>query len=67
MGATLVDKGVNFVVYSENAERIEVLLFDDPESSSPTMRLPLVRQPGTSLWTLFVSGLGIGQHYGYVA
>lgn len=67
MGATLIDNGVNFVVYSENAERIEVLLFDNPESESPTMRLPLYRQTGSNLWTLFVAGIGIGQHYGYIA
>lgn len=67
MGATLTDNGVNFVVYSENATRIEILLFDDPESSMPTMRFPMTRQNGTNLWTIYVSGIGIGQYYGYVA
>ena len=32
MGAYLIDDGVNFTVYSERAERIELLLFDDPSS-----------------------------------
>ena len=33
MGAVMVDGGVNFTVYSENATRIELLLFDDPEAN----------------------------------
>lgn len=67
MGATIVDNGVNFVVYSENATRMEILLFDDPESNNPTMRLPLTRHPNSALWTIYVQGIGIGQHYGYIA
>lgn len=30
LGATIVDQGVNFSVYSKNATRLELLLFDDP-------------------------------------
>jgi pullulanase/glycogen debranching enzyme len=41
LGPTLVDKGVNFGVYSERAERMEVLLFDDPESNLPTRQFPM--------------------------
>lgn len=67
MGATIVDAGINFVVYSENAERIEVLLFDDPESNAPTMRIPLERRFGSNYWSTYVEGIGVGQHYGYVA
>ena len=35
MGPTIVDGGVNFAVYSENADRVELLLFEDPESDLP--------------------------------
>ena len=65
LGATLVDKGVNFAVYSERADRIEVLLFDDPESNEPTRQFPLERFG--DVWNLYVEGLGPGQHYGFVA
>ena len=65
MGPTLIDDGVNFCVYSERAERIELLLFDDPESTRPTWQIPLV-QNGT-VWNIYVEGIGKGQHYGYVA
>ncbi len=65
LGPTLVDKGINFSVYSEHAERIEVLLFDDPESNQPTKQFPLQRFG--DVWNLYVEGIGVGQHYGYVA
>ncbi len=65
MGPTLVDRGVNFATYSERAERIELLLFDDPESNRPTKRFPMVRFG--NVWNLYVEGIGVGQHYGFVA
>ena len=34
MGATQIDRGVHFAVYSENATRLELLLFDDPNPIS---------------------------------
>ena len=66
LGPTLVDKGVNFGVYCERAERIEVLLFDDPESH----RCPPASSRWTrfgDVWNVYVEGVGVGQHYGYVA
>lgn len=68
MGPTLIDGGVNFAVYSESAERIELMLFEDPESELPTRQIPLTRASETSaLWNVFVEGVGVGQHYGYIA
>ena len=65
MGPTLIDRGVNFAVYSENATRIEILLFDDPESELPAQQYEMERTG--DIWNLYIEGLGIGQHYGYVA
>ena len=65
LGPTLVDKGINFGVYSERAERIEILLFDNPESPLPTRQFPLTRIG--DVWNLHIEGIGVGQHYGYVA
>ena len=65
MGPTIIDRGVNFAVYSEAAERIELLLFDDPESELPTQQYEMTRQG--DVWNLYVEGLGLGQHYGYIA
>ncbi|MBM4778111.1 MAG: glycosyl hydrolase, partial [Archangiaceae bacterium] len=64
MGPTLIDKGVNFAVYSERAERIELLLFDNPESSTPTRQFPMKRFG--DVWNLYVEGIGVGQHYGFI-
>jgi len=52
-------------VFSENATRIELALFDEPDSSQPTQQF-LMEQYG-DVWNLYVEGLGVGQHYGYVA
>ncbi len=65
MGPTLIDGGTNFTVYSERAERVELLLFEDPESDLPTQQVVLNRTG--SVWNGFVEGVGLGQHYGYIA
>ena len=65
MGPTLIDQGVNFCTYSESATRIDLLLFDEPESELPTQQFELTRTG--DLWCLYVEGIGAGQHYGYVA
>ncbi len=65
LGATLVDKGANFAVYSENATRVELLLFEDPESALPTRNYEMQRFG--SVWNIYVEGVGVGQHYGFIA
>ena len=65
LGPMLIDKGVNFGVYSERAERIELLLFDNPESPLPTRQFPLT-QFG-DVWNVHIEGIGVGQHYGFIA
>jgi len=65
MGPVIIDQGVNFCVWSERATRIDLLLFDDPESELPVQQFPLTRTG--DLWTLYVEGIGLGQHYGFIA
>ncbi len=65
LGPTIVDKGVNFGIYSERAERIELLLFDNPEAALPTRQFPMERFG--NVWNLHVEGIGVGQHYGFIA
>ena len=69
LGPTLIDvdgkRGVNFGVYSENATRMEILLFDDPEANRATRQFPLTRFG--DVWNIFIEGIGVGQHYGFVA
>jgi isoamylase len=65
LGATRVDRGVNFGVYSEAAERVHLYLFDDPEAELPTRDIEMTRFG--DVWNVYVEGVGLGQHYGFVA
>jgi len=65
LGPTVVDRGVNFGVYSENATRIDVLLFDGPDDARPTRQFEMSRFD--NVWNLHIEGIGNGQLYGYVA
>ncbi len=65
MGPILDPSGTNFAVYSEHAERLDLLLFDDPESDQPAKTFPMHRFG--DVWSIFVEGVGLGQHYGFRA
>ncbi|MCB9780806.1 MAG: glycosyl hydrolase [Alphaproteobacteria bacterium] len=65
MGPTMVDGGVNFATFSARAERIDLLIFEDPESDLPTREFPMTREG--DVWNVFVEGIGVGTHYGYRA
>ncbi len=65
IGPTYVDKGVNFALYSENATRLELLLFEDPESNRPARTYEMTRYG--DVWSVYVEGVGPGQHYGFRA
>lgn len=63
LGATWDGRGVQFAVYAEDADAVEVLLFDtayDPEPAR-TLRLPERTGP---VWHGYVPGIGVGQRYG---
>lgn len=65
LGPTTIDRGVNFGTFSEAAERIDLLLFDDPDASEPIQRFEMDRFG--DVWNLYVEGIGDGQLYGFVA
>src|SRR5271169_6928011 len=69
LGATIVNGGVNFNVFSRNAAAIELLLFDQEDDSRPSRVIPL--DPATSrsyhYWHVFVPEIQPGQLYGYRA
>jgi isoamylase len=69
IGATAQPGGVNFSVYSRNASAIELLLFDAPESATPSqvIRLDPEQNRTYHYWHIFVEGIGAGQLYGYRA
>jgi glycogen operon protein len=69
LGATIVNGGVNFSVFSRNAGGIELLLFDREDNAQPSRVIPLDPAANRSYhyWHAFVPGLQPGQLYGYRA
>jgi isoamylase len=69
LGATLVNGGVNFSIFSKHATRIELLLFDDERDTRPATVITLdPRQHKTyHYWHTFVPNLKAGQLYAYRA
>jgi isoamylase len=64
LGATWDGRGVNFAVYSEHAQAIELCLFDRPDATVERVRLPLLEQTD-HVFHGYVPGLKPGQLYGY--
>jgi len=69
IGATLVDGGANFSVFSRSADFIELLLFDRADDSRPSrvIRMDPCVNRTYHYWHLFVPGLEVGQIYGFRA
>lgn len=63
LGATVVDGGVNFALYSRNASAVQLLLFDKP-NDEPTDIIQ-VQNRDKFIWHVEVLGVGAGQLYGY--
>ena len=61
LGATWDGQGANFALFSANAERVELCLFDD---AGVETRVP-VTQRSQFVWHVYVSGVAVGQRYGY--
>ena len=69
LGATVFVGGVNFSVFSRQASRVELLLFDDVAASEPARVIELEVRTHRSYhyWHVFVPSLGPGQIYAYRA
>ena len=67
LGATVDPEGVNFCIFSEHAEAIELLLFDEANAPQPSRVIKLDPQENKTFyyWHVFVPGIGAGQIYGY--
>lgn len=63
LGATLVDEGVNFALYSKHASDVFLLLFDRPEGE-PTDIIQLSTRT-KYVWHVCVQGIHAGQLYGF--
>jgi glycogen operon protein len=69
LGATVFPDGVNFSLFSRDAIRVELLLFDRADDGTPAQSITLdPRQNRTyHYWHAFISGIGPGQLYGFRA
>src|SRR4051794_15103895 len=68
LGATPVDGGVNFSVYANRADAIDLLLFDSVDAAPVrTIRLDSVRHRTHHYWHAWIPGLQPGQIYAYRA
>jgi glycogen operon protein len=67
LGATVVDGGVNFSVFSRNAAGVALLFFDHEDDARPArvIRLDAATNRTYHYWHVFVRGVQPGQIYGY--
>jgi isoamylase len=67
IGATVIDGGVNFCLFSRTAEGVSLLLFDHEADAAPTRVIDLdpVLNHTYHYWHVFVPGLRSGQLYGF--
>ncbi len=61
LGATWDGEGVNFALYSESAEAVELCLFDEAGAET---RVPVAQQTAF-VWHAYLPGVRPGQRYGY--
>jgi isoamylase len=64
LGATWEGEGVNFALFSENATKVELCLFDPEDPRRETERHTL-REVTGHVWHGYLPGVGPGQLYGY--
>jgi glycogen operon protein len=62
LGASVDDRGINFALFSANAERVELCLFDVDGRETARITLP---EYTNEIWHGRVPGLAPGQLYGY--
>jgi isoamylase len=63
-GATWDGAGVNFALFSENATRVELCLFDSADAGRETARINL-REQTDQVWHAYLPEVRPGQLYGY--
>ncbi len=64
LGATWDGKGVNFALFSENASKVELCLFDSPEATHESVKIRMPEQTDL-VWHAYLPDIRPGQLYGY--
>lgn len=62
LGATYDGKGVNFALFSENATKVELCLFDENENET---RIELPNRSEDGIWSGYLPDAKPGMRYGY--
>lgn len=63
IGATVTPEGVNFALFSANAEKVEVCLFE-PSGTRELARIPLPERT-SDIWHGLIPEVNVGDLYGY--
>ena len=63
-GATWDGQGVNFSIFSEHGEAVELCLYDHPEAATETHRIAM-RERTDLIWHCYLPDARPGQLYGY--
>ncbi len=64
LGATWTGSGVNFALFSQNATKVELCLYDPGDLTKETERIP-VTEVNDQVWHVFLPEIKPGQPYGY--
>src|SRR5712692_5573502 len=64
LGATWDGTGVNFSLFSQNATKVELCLFDGPNGNREIARIRMPEQTD-QVWHVYLPGIRPGQLYGY--
>lgn len=64
LGATPDAHGVNFALFSEHAESVQLCLFDSPGARAPSAVVPLPSR-SNDIFHAYLKGASAGQVYGY--
>lgn len=64
LGATWNGSGVNFALYSENADKVELCLFDSPDAEKESCRIAMPESTDM-VWHCYLPDALPGQVYGY--
>ncbi len=67
LGANITNSGTQFNLFSRHAEAVTLLLFNQPEDSTPSARYTLDRKQNRTgdIWQIHIPGIGEGQLYLY--
>src|SRR5690606_22786712 len=64
LGATFDGNGVNFALYAENAEAVELCLFENETDDKESMKIK-IKERTHQVWHIYIPDIGPGQLYGY--